>query len=74
MPRQDGGSISYNILLLCPNFHTKLDDGDEFMIERSREALLFKSMKRLMREAENSNEGLRKLCHVARAIILRHPL
>jgi hypothetical protein len=44
------------------------------MIERSREALLFKSMKRLMREAENSNEGLRKLCHVARAIILRHPL
>jgi hypothetical protein len=68
------GKKPYNILLLCPNCHSKLDRGDEPMVSKCGEVLLFKSMKRLLVEAENSNHGRRRLWEVAKAIIFRQPL
>jgi hypothetical protein len=72
--RQTGGKKSYNVLSLCPNCHRKLDRGNEPTVAHCRETLLFKSVMRLLPEGENSSEGRRKLCEVAKAIILRQPL
>ena len=66
-----GGTQSFNILLLCPNCHRKLDRDDPATTERAREILLFREAKRIVETGRDSTEQQKYLVKVCRAIVTR---
>jgi HNH endonuclease len=73
--REDGGKKAfYNLLSLCPNCHRLLDRGDRFTVQICGESLLIKSIKKLLGDAERTQQGRHRLFHIVEAIVKRIPV
>lgn len=66
-----GGTQGFNILLLCPNCHRKLDRDDPTTTERAKEALLFREARRLIETGRDSDAKRKELVKVCEAIVTR---
>ena len=67
-----GGSAQrFNILRLCPNCHRKLDRDDAATIERCKESLLYREVKRILDDGTDSHSNRMELVRVCEAIIKR---
>jgi hypothetical protein len=71
IPRRDGGTASWwNVIDLCPNCHTRLDNYDKQIVRDIEEIVLVKAMRRLLEQKDEL--ALRKqLVDICTAIVTR---
>jgi hypothetical protein len=73
--RGDGGpSSQYNILKLCPNCHTLLDQDDEFMKRRACEILLWRAAESFVSKTERGAEVQQQFLELCTSIIRSRPM
>jgi len=71
--RRDGGvSSHFNILKLCPNCHTLLDQGDESTTGRTCEILLWRAAESFVSKAERGAQVQRQFLQVCLSITRRN--
>ena len=67
-----GGTQGFNIIRLCPNHHSLLDNKrDPATIDRGKEILLFRSAKRIIETGSDGLEKQKELVRVCQQIITR---
>ncbi|HUO17532.1 MAG TPA: HNH endonuclease signature motif containing protein [Verrucomicrobiae bacterium] len=68
--RDSGPSDSWNLVDLCPNCHTLLDNGDEDVVREVKEIVLLKAVRKLLEQSDEL--ALRKeLVDTCTAITMR---
>jgi hypothetical protein len=71
--RRDGGaSLPFNILKLCPNCHTLLDQGDEITTGRTCEILLWRAAESFVSRTERGAQVQRQFLQLCLSITRRN--
>jgi hypothetical protein len=64
IPRRNGGSQrADNILKLCPNCHTRLDQGKSLIWKQAKEALLLRAADAFLQSTTKRDETMRRRFH-----------
>lgn len=73
--KRDGGTSSpYNILKLCPNCHTLLDQDDETTTRRACEILLWRAAESFVSKAERGAQVERQFLELCTSVIRYRPM
>ena len=72
IPASSGGSRdSHNMIRLCPNHHKLLDLGDDETVEKVKEALLAKVIRKIVESGFNKSNNMKELIKKCETIIIR---